>query len=35
MHCDGGELRNWKLVVVRGADHVNGKMAIGAAPVIP
>jgi poly(3-hydroxybutyrate) depolymerase len=26
---------NWELVVVPGADHDNGKMAIGAAPLIP
>jgi hypothetical protein len=26
---------NWQLVVVPGADHDNGNMAIGAAPLIP
>jgi poly(3-hydroxybutyrate) depolymerase len=26
---------NWELVIVPGADHDNGKMAVGAAPLIP
>jgi hypothetical protein len=26
---------NWQLLVVPDADHDNGKMAVGAAPLIP